>query len=58
MQFTIRKSYFKIRNVDKEQRIELKFCRVKTVVQLAQIDLEEELAEGTKSHDRFLLFCF
>lgn len=58
MQFTIRKSYFKIRNVDKEQRIELKFCRVKTVVQLAQIDLEEELAKGTKSHDRFLLLCF
>lgn len=58
MQFTIRKSYFKTRNVDKEQRVELKSCRVKTVVQLAQIDLEEELAKGTKSHDGFLLFCF
>lgn len=52
MSFRIRKSYFKIGNVNKEERKEFKSCRVKTILQLAKIDLEEELAEGIKSHER------
>lgn len=54
MSFGIRKTYFKFGNVKKEERKYFKFCRVKTVIWLVGIDLEEELAKGIKSYDRFL----
>lgn len=53
MSFRIRKSYFKTGSVNREERKDFKSCRVTTVVRLAKIDLEEELAKGIKSNDRF-----
>lgn len=46
MSFRMRKSYFKIGNVKKEERKEMEAWRVKSVVWFTKIDLEEELAKG------------
>jgi len=41
--------------VNEEEKKEFKSCRVNAVVQLAKINLEEELAKSIKSHSRFFL---
>lgn len=50
MPFGIKKSYFKIGYVKTEKR-ELKFCGVKAVVHVTEIDSGEEQIKIMKSHD-------